>query len=295
MTGKAAFTGAVLLTVLSLLPSCGASENSSSGWPGIDDPARVNFSAAYNAVSRFNEYRESVGVQKVDLDYDLSRGCQLHADYLKHNSISLNVVGLDAHTEDSTNPLYSEDGERAAHASIIYEGVAPVDAIDRWMRTFYHRLGLLDPNIHYVGYGSSGSYQVMDVLQGRIRGQYSAEYTVLYPNPGASGIAGNFENEIPWPVPGDSSLGIPITAEFFGPRQHGFDAVEGWLQDLTTQRIVPTHLQYPGQPLLADWDIPGVIALIPADPLEDGHSYRVHLSAVIDRQPWKQSWDFSTR
>lgn len=284
-----------LLLLLLLCAGCTSGNGGSQGWPGIDDTARVNFNAAYDAVLRFNEYRSAVGVQTVDLDYDLSRGCQLHADYLRLNAVSLSTVGLDAHTQDSHNLLYSEEGERAAYSSIIYEGVAPVDAVDRWMRTFYHRLGLLDPNLHYVGYGSSGSYQVMDVVNGRIRGRYSAPYIVAYPQPGASGIAGHFEREIPWPVPGDDSLGIPVTVEFFGPEEYSFDAVEGWLQDLSTHSIVPTQLQYPGKPLLEDWDIPGVLALIPTDPLAGGRSYRVHFSAIVDREPWRMSWDFSTR
>ena len=294
--GKHGLVTALLLAATAmLLSACSADSGRSQGWPGINDPARVNFSAAYNAVSRFNEHRRSVGVQTVDLDYDLSRGCQQHADYLKHNSVSLRAVGLNAHSEDSTNPLYSADGASAAGSSIIYEGVSAVDAVDRWMRTFYHRLGLLDPNLHYVGYGSSGSYQVMDVLHGRVRGQYSAPDIVFYPNPGASDIEGHFETEIPWPVPQDHSLGIPITAEFFGPRDYAINSVDAWLQDLTLDQLVPCRLQYPGRPLLADWDIPGVIALIPDDPLAGGHSYRVHMSAIVERDPWKQSWDFSTR
>ncbi|MEZ5337817.1 MAG: CAP domain-containing protein [bacterium] len=297
MYGKAVLTrvlAALTLLSASALAGCGASAGS-QGWPGIDDPARVNFSAAYSAVYRFNEYRRQVGVQTVDLDYDLSRGCQLHADYLSLSGISLNVVGLAAHSEDPANPLYSEDGERAARSSIIYEGVAPVESVDRWMRTFYHRLGLLDPNMHYVGYGSSGRFQVMDVQQGRIHGRFSAEALVLYPQPGAADILGVFENEIPWPVPGDTRLGIPITAEFFGPEQYEITAVEGWLQDLSDGSVVPTLLQYPGKPLLEDWDLPDVIALVPTDPLPGNRSYRVHLSAIVNRQPWRESWDFSTR
>ncbi len=298
MTGKtgpqhfAARLSVVLFAVLQV--SCSPSGGTAQGWPGINDTARVNFSAAYSAVSRFNDIRREVGVQTVGLDYDLSRGCQLHADYLKANTVSLGLVGLDAHHEDEARPLYTEEGASAGAASIIYEGVAPVDAVDRWMRTFYHRIGLLDPNLHYVGYGSSGSYQVMNALHGRIRGEFSAPYTVLYPQPGAQEIIGHFENEIPWPVPGDDSLGIPITVEFFGPGSYELDAVEGWLQDLSTHSLVPTYLQYPGKPLLADWDLPGVIALIPVDPLEGGHRYRVHVSALLNREPWKQSWDFST-
>lgn len=294
--GKHGLITALLLAAVSmLLSACSADSGNSLGWPGINDPARVNFSAAYDAVFRFNEHRRSAGVQTVELDYDLSRGCQLHADYLKQNSISLHSVGLSAHTEDSLNHLYSEAGASAGGSSVIYEGVTAVDAVDRWMRTFYHRLGLLDPNLHYVGYGSSGSYQVMDVLHGRIRGEYSAADIVFYPPAGAVDIPGRFEEEIPWPVPGDGELGIPISAEFFGPLEYNINSVEAWLQDLSTGQLVPCHLQYPGQPLLEDWDTPGVIALIPKDPLAGSHTYRVHMAAIVNREPWKQSWDFSTR
>ena len=93
------------------------------------------------------------------------------------------------------------------------------------MRTFYPRLGLMDPNTHYVGFGSTENFQVMDVQHGRVRGSYSAEAVVLYPNPGAIQILGRFEEEIPWPVPGDTKLGIPITAEFFGPGELEINSV----------------------------------------------------------------------
>ena len=100
----------LLSIALAGLAACSSASTNVLGWPGINDTARVNFSAAYDSVFLLNEYRRSVGVQTVDLDYDLSRGCQLHANYLEQNSLSLNSIGLQAHTEDADNPFYTPEG-----------------------------------------------------------------------------------------------------------------------------------------------------------------------------------------
>jgi hypothetical protein len=284
-----------LLALCAVLAGCGGGGLPQMAWPGhADEGIGMDYAAATAAMERLNYYRAISGVPPVELDYGLSRGCQLHADYLALNRIDLAIVGLQAHQEDQSAPGYTFSGELAAQNSVIFQGVGPVAAIDKWFQTLYHRLGLLDPNLQRIGLGTISGYQVLDVHQGRVLYTHAASASVIYPALGIGNVPGGFNREIPYPVAGDTSLGIPITVEFFGTLGRSILAVETQLLNTKTATTVPCYVQYPGHPLLEGWDYQQVIALIPEEPLTSGR-YVVDISAFIDGQAWNMEWDFSVR
>src|SRR5262249_2347608 len=125
-------------------------------------------------LDKVNAYRKIAGVGPVTLDPALSKGCQAHAHYLVRNHGHPAVRGLDIHKEDPSLPGYSEEGHRAAQASVIQAGVSPPVAVDGWMATFFHRLPILDPDLKRIGWGQaigkrSGWVTVMDTGRGRGR------------------------------------------------------------------------------------------------------------------------------
>jgi hypothetical protein len=260
-----------------------------------DAGSQVDYSTALAVLGRFNTYRVQASVPPVELDSTLCQGCQFHANDLVLNGISLQVVGLGAHVEDPALQGYTQAGAEAGTHSIIYQGVTPLEAVDNWMRTLYHRLGLLDPNLKRIGFGSAGGYQVMDVSHGRVTGVEAAAGTALFPSPGMVDAPLSFKNEIPYPIPGDTSLGVPITVEFFGQIGGRIAGVAVQVTDLTAQGDVECYIQWPGQPFLPEWDVPRLIAVIPRDPLVGGHAYRVRVDAWVDDMPWSASWEFSSR
>jgi hypothetical protein len=285
----------VLILLALLCAACGGGAALSAPWPGhAGDGSGMDYTAASAAVARLNYYRALSGITPVELDYGLSHGCQMHANYLVLNRIDLRTVGLGAHEEDSALAGFSFSGAQAGLSSVIYQGVGPVAAIDFWMQTFYHRLGLLDPNLKRVGFGTHGGYQVLDVQQGRVRGTLAVPGSALYPAPGIIEVPGFMKEEIPQPVPGDNSVGIPVTVEFFGNAGWSITSVTTQLLNLDTAAIVPCYVQTPGSPLLEDWDYAQLIALIPEDPLPRGH-YMTNVAAIVDGQPWGAQWDFSVR
>jgi len=282
----------ILLGFIFQLLGCGGGQ-ATVQQPGTAD---VNYAAAAAAMERFNLYRTLAAVQPVELDTYLSLGCQYHANYLTLNNVNLRDVQLAAHTEDPSLSGYSSRGDHAGKSSIIYQGVAPVEAIDNWMRTFYHRLGLLDPNLHYVGFGSQADYQVMDVLSGRVTGLVAAPGAVIYPAPGMTGVPRDYKREIPHPIPGDDKLGIPISIEFFGTWGHYIARVESKVTDLDAGgAYIPCYVQTPNDPFLAEWTEEQVIALIPMDPLPSNHTIRAEVSAMIDGERWTAEWEFTTQ
>lgn len=281
-----------------MLAACGGGSATTpeSGWPGHEqDAVAVDYTSALGACTRLNHYRYLASAPPVELDYELSRGCQQHAQYMRLNGILLRDVGLAAHQESPSAPGYSMAGALAAANSVIYQGVVPVEAIDNWMNTLYHRLGLLDPNLQRIGFGSSGDIQVMDIEQGRLKGALAQQAVAVYPVAGMTDVPGEFVREIPYPVPGDDYLGIPITVEFFGPVGLSLKHVGVRLTDLASGQEVPCYLQYPGKPILKGWDYSQLIVLLPADPLVPGRTFQVSIAAEMDGMPFGMQWRFSTK
>lgn len=280
------------LGLLLLVSSCGGGGSSAVVVP---DKVSVNYPAANEAVERYNLYRSLAHVPPVELDSYLSLNCQYHAYYLAINKIDLRSAELAAHSEDPDLPGYTSRGDYAGRSSIIYQGVTPVEAIDNWFRTFYHRLGLLDPNLHYIGFGTLQEYQLLDLLSGRVTGPIAIASSVHYPSTGMTNVPLDYKREIPHPIPGDESLGIPITVEFFGSAGLHIVRVESQVVDLDTNAIVDCYRQLPNEPYLPEWSQDQLIALIPCDPLLSGHTYKVSISALVDGENWSDEWTFSTR
>jgi uncharacterized protein YkwD len=284
-----------LLLAAALVASLAACSGGASRLPDTSQVPGFDLTSANLALARLNHYRTLASVPQVQLDYELSRDCQKHANYLKLNGIDLRVVGLGAHTEDPLVSGYTAEGEEAAASSVIYQGVTAPVAVDNWMCTLYHRLGLLDPNLMYIGFGSGGGYQVMDVVRGRVGMPYAVSGEALCPPPGMPDTPREYIMEIPHPIPGDDILGVPITVEFFGAVGRSILNVQTQLTDLAADEAVPCYVQWPGQPYLPEWDLAKLIALIPKQPLGAARTYRVSVTAWVDGTPWSAQWDFTTR
>ncbi len=275
--------------------SCGGGGSATTPWPNNPgDEIKVNMAAATAAVNRLNVYRAQAGVPPVTLDLDLSYGAQAHANYLDYNGISLQVVGLSAHEESPAMPGYTTEGKTAARNSVIYQGVTALEAIDNWTRTFYHRIGMFDPNLLRVGFGSAGGYQVMDINRGRMKGPGAESAVVAYPGPGMTSVPTSFKEEIPMPVE-DSKMGIPITVEFFGSLGQNIDDVSATITDTRSGKTIPYYVQLPYNPLLPDWRYNNLVALIPRDPLPGGTVIEVAMSGLIDGEAYSVTWQFSTK
>jgi len=279
------------LGALALMAGCGGGGSTPSDSPY---PASMNYPAATAAMTLFNEYRAQSLVPPVGLNLKNSLACQAHADYLNDNDISLSVVGLGAHTEDPALPGYTTDGAIAGANSVIYEGVTAEEAIENWMSTFYHRLGLLNPNLKTIGFGSADEYQVMDIISGIDNGANQVTSMVMFPPPGAEDVPVKFKKEIPYPIPGDESLGVPITVEFYGNLISALQVDIARLEDLGSGQVVDCYVQTPTDPFLDDWTYQYVVALLPKDPLPKGHTFRVYVTGQVNHLPWTANWDFST-
>ena len=250
-------------------------------------------SASVKMFERLNEVRKSVGLDPVELDAELSRGAQLHAEYLVINEGKKETKGLDAHHEVEKLPGYTPEGARAGVASDIGFGTPPSEMVDGWNGTFYHRLPLLRANLKKVGVGyiPGGKWRhfsVLDVVSG-LEGELPEERSVIvYPPDGATGIPASFHNELPNPVPSGkpTDAGFPITVTFYTGRGGG-----GATATLTCDgKDVPFWLSTPEKPA-TDFPQQGTICLIPRAHLRSGTTYTVGVTS----DGWEKTWSFTTR
>lgn len=119
------------------------------------DPKRGAEVVQIALLERVNQVRALAGLDVVTLDDDLSSGCRRHADYVVKNLDDPSVRGLGIHDEDPKLPGYSKQGQRAGQNGVIAILSDPLDSVDNWMATLYHRIPLLDARLKRIGYGQT--------------------------------------------------------------------------------------------------------------------------------------------
>ncbi len=266
-----------------------------------DDDSDRNGAWAKKAVEKVNAYRNAAGLKPVVLDEKLSAGCLKHARYLVINEGHPSLLGLKAHEEDEKLPGYSKVGHESGKASDIGIGdYEPIDAVDAWMGTLYHRAPILAPNLKAVGFASvrgrrQGWATVMNVQNGRDK---SASHAVFYPQADQIDVPLAFPNsgEEPNPIPDDkdSRAGYPITA-FFPPNE----TIKNATGKLTIGKDVeiPCWFSSPEKPANAQHVKAqgNAVCLIAMDPLTPKRTYQVHLKGTLAGKAWEKKWKFTTR
>jgi len=182
-----------------------------------------------------NNYRAMAGLPAEREDPALSNGAFAHARYLVKNGGTLRTAmakGVEIHNEESGNPYFRPEGQRAARAGDIEQWWGPLPtsrpppgwAVDQWVASTWHRLEILNPRLHGVGYGEfcerGQCAAVLDVLSGLGKGALtpaSAPAPIQFPPQGAVVHINALGGE--WPNPLSSCYGytfpagLPITMQ----------------------------------------------------------------------------------
>jgi hypothetical protein len=257
------------------------------------------------ALRSLNAYRKVAGLGEVSVDAELSKSCEAHARYLLQN-FDLSFVGkLNVHDEDPKLAGFSEDGRKAARASVVAQLVGdgnPLVSIDAWMASFYHRVPLLDPALKRVGLALVRDVEkhhwilVLDKARGI--GPRTGPTAVCYPMDGQKGVPRLFSMgapEVPNPIPdnGDSRVtGHPITVSIY---QHALPAIKNATASLSDGegRSVDIWLSWQEKPAVRGYG-GNTICVIPKAPLATNGSYTVEIKATINGKEWSRTWSFTT-
>jgi hypothetical protein len=251
-----------------------------------------------------NYYREMGGLPPFSGKLDWSYGGWLHSRYMVKNDF----IG---HSEDPKKPWYTPDGDQAARTSNLVAShsytASDQDAIDLWMQAPFHSVGILDPRLNAVGYGSfreeDGGFQMgaaLDIIRGLGELPPTVTYPITWPADGFTVPLTYHFTEYPNPLSScagySTPVGLPVilqigsgdvtpnvTSHAF---KHGTDALEHCVFDETTYENPESSSQSLGRAILDSRD---AIVLIPKEPLYPGETYSVSISANGKTTTWSFS------
>ncbi len=255
-----------------------------------DSLYNVEISTALRLV---NSARKEAGLDSVTLSAWLSDGCLKHAQYLVTNRYSPLTQGLEAHNENKKLQGCTPQGNEAGRSSVIHF-VRPIAAMDGWLRTFYHRIPLLQPNLKEIGiaYFEKDGYTVclLNCITGA-KGPVEKD-VVFCPNDGQRNIPMHMGGEIPNPVTDDSygPYGFPITIYFTT-----YQKIANVVFVLTdkNKNVLDCYVSTPGKPATSftQWNC---ICAIPKKPLSPVTQYFVTVGCTVNGVAFKKSYSFYT-
>ena len=269
-----------------------------------------------------NWYRKLCGLDPVSEDITLSAGDHAHVQYLLANySEALRsgaMPGGEMHEERDGSPGYTPEGAAAGKQSDVdfmyWHGHKPDGlvnfAILDWISGAFHRLPLLNPNLHKVGYddfcGGGLCVAALNAVGGAVAAAKNQLFghPVLFPPNGAEINLRTFNDEWPDPLascPGYAApSGLPITLALgsFVPVKLDSFEVEGIAADGAKEKLdacgfdPETYVnseefgQAAGRGVLA---ASSAVVVIPRRPLTRGTSYQVKITVNGRIHAWQFS------
>jgi hypothetical protein len=230
-----------------------------------------------------------------------SSGGMAHSRYTVKNDVLM-------HGEDTRNQWYTPEGLAAAESGNLmgsYDATSSDRrAIDSWMQAPFHAVGILDPALEQVGFGSyretDGGLQMgatLDVVRGIGGIPASIAFPVSWPANGVTVPLTKFWGESPDPLtscPGYASpAGLPIVLQL-GPGNltpvvssysfsQGGTALESCVFTEGTYSNPDPTSQDLGRAVLNERD---AVIMIPRVPLTPGASYTVSITANGQTYTW---------
>ena len=258
-------------------------------------------------LDRLNDFRSLANLPPVIENIWMSEGSKYHARYM----VKEDELG---HNESLSSIWFSVEGEEAARGNVTLSSNvqrSDLDAIESWMAAPFHGIGMIDPSLQIVGYGSyreaDGGDQMgatLDIQRGIVSIPATVSFPIMWPADGKTVPLLSFlGGETPDPLtscPGYAApTGIPIYLQLGSGdlipnvishsfTQEGGIPLEHCIFDETSYVNPNSYDQSTGRAVLQRRN---AIILIPRQPLTLGTSYTV--SITVNAQSYV--WSFATR
>ncbi len=242
-----------------------------------------------------NDRRRGCGVNPVEYDVTLARGCQLHCNYLQ-------FAPDDGHHEDPSKSGYTPEGAEAGKRSVLHFQPRLADALEDWLATLYHRIPLLHPNLARIGTGEAkhpngGFLTALDVYGGLESSADLSKEHQEYPPANATEVRLGFPagGESPNPLPSgqEGQAGIAVTVSLWKSGAQVTKVKAKLLEG--GQREVECWISSPEKPARQDWAANSdSICLIPKRLLRPRTGYLAVVECEVDGQPFQKRWSFTT-
>lgn len=255
-----------------------------------------------NWLDRVNYFRSLANLPPVTNNPAWTQGEIEHSRYVAKNDQL-------THYQDRNNPWYTPAGSEAGQNGNVFAWsttqVRDIDFIDGWMTAPFHGLGIINPKLTQVAYGSyreaGGSIEAgatLDVIRG-INSNSSPQYPVMWPANGKTVPLRQFDSEYPDPLtsfPGYTApAGLPIYLQLGSgnvtPRvtshslTQGNIPIEHGVFDETTYSNSDPSAQQLARSILDSRD---AIVMIPRNPLIPGN-----YTASITSSGQTYTWSFN--
>jgi hypothetical protein len=262
-------------------------------------------------LGKLNEYRLTAGLPAVTELDALSKGDAHHARYLVANKAAMIRGGnIDAsiHEEDAGKPFFTPDGKTAGALSdvdAVYtdppESSNPSWAIENWITGPFHRMWLLNPALHQVGYGQyceKGICAAALNIHSGADAQPAVMTPVMFPADRSTIRNGTFSaDEVEWPDPlatcrYHTPTGMPITLQIGGSAPAGLEdysltrngkLVAACAFDATSYKSADPIASQRVKQQLAQF---AAIVMVPKEPMVPGATYSVNITAAGQNFSW---------
>jgi hypothetical protein len=302
---------ASIASLLSLTPQARAEQDHPVYLPIVIGPSAStlqpptpNGPPEQQALDRLNYYRTLAGALLLQLHPALVTSSQNHANYYLLNYPDSSAWAYGRHGEVVGKPGYTGQwpSDRVKLTGYPWSGGwevinfedEPIRSVEGLIATVFHRVGMLDPYMEYMGYGHGrdsarpGTMAWVDVMD---FGHGMSEITnrkqvVVFPTAGQANVPVEGAGESPSPLPpgGDFPIGYPIT-----------------LQPIYSVPLIITQAELRDSKgaLVAVYPSPSscgttCYALIPVDPLQKATTYTVHVVGAVDGDSFEKTWMFTT-
>ena len=162
-------------------------------------------------VSMRSKILDEADILPIFIDEELNQGARSHAKYLNLNPQE--TKSLDMHKEKSDLDGFTALGRAAGRKSLISFSSEDVEvAIENFMRTFYHGLRMMQPNVYALGVGVEGKVVLIDCKSGVLKDKAPVTPYICWPPNNETNVAVSARRELPNPLPGKdlSTMGSPI-------------------------------------------------------------------------------------
>ena len=233
----------------------------------------------------------------------------LDHDVALHNRYE-SKTGDFGHVESPSSPYYTTAGAQAGLSSDLYEGISADLAVPGWMGAPFHALGILNPDLHVVGFSNNGLFSGL-YLSSSDTNETANPWPVLWPGAASKVDLATYSGEDPdataaCPKAWGSGAGLPIIV-MFGQGNASATSASATLVDngrrirtcVVTATNYHSSVSAPGgltgsptevgRSLLAYYD---AVFVIPEHPLSPGTRCTVDLVVGTNSASWSFRIDY---
>lgn len=269
--------------------------------PGSYAHVRDGDVSQISAEEYVNRYRNLLGLPELHTNEDLRESAMNHTKYQNANGL----YAGDPHGEDPAKSWFtgstpSERCTAAGYGSGCGEVQAGGDgdlysALDGFMMTPFHRLGLISPSATEIGCAQTGGWVTCDIgynrYEGYSSGDFDASKPIVYPANGQVIGTTFWAYESPVPYPQYDHQVIGPTLMLMLPDSWDPLEVEVSLYDLTAQKSIGAIVGIDTE----NDSTAGAAFFNPIEPLELDHEYAAHVEDVSGANAFSETWTFKTQ